>query len=275
MENRKGTMVEVREIKAKNIISKSGLGGAEYSINPYVGCTHSCIYCYARYMKRFTGHEEPWGSFVDVKSNACELMPQDGDKYRGKDIFLSSVTDAYQPLERKYELTRKILEKLVPLGPKICIQTKSDLVLRDMDVLKKFRECEIGMTITSLDDNLRKEIEPYASSVQGRLNALKTLKENGFRTYVFIGPIMPYLTDWKKIIGATREWADGFMFEDLTVRGSIWHPVRKWLVERHPELLGKYEDIYLAKSGYWDGVENEIREFCEKEKLEYRMCFHH
>ncbi|MFH1636919.1 MAG: hypothetical protein ABIB71_00675 [Candidatus Woesearchaeota archaeon] len=105
-------MIKINEIKARSIISKSNLPDADYVINPYVGCMHSCLYCYARFMKRFTGHKEPWGEFVDVKVNAPELIPPKASKYRGKSIFLSSVTDAYLPLERKYQVTRKILKKL-------------------------------------------------------------------------------------------------------------------------------------------------------------------
>ncbi|MEK6816502.1 MAG: radical SAM protein, partial [Nanoarchaeota archaeon] len=139
-------MAKVKEIKANEIIVKSNLPDADYVINPYVGCTHSCLYCYARFMKRFTGHTEPWGKFIDIKVNAPGLIPAETSKYRGKSIFLSSVTDAYQPLERKYQLTRKILWKLIPMQPDLSILTKSDLVLRDIDLLKQFKGCEVGFT---------------------------------------------------------------------------------------------------------------------------------
>jgi DNA repair photolyase len=102
-------MLRIREIKAKTIITKSGLD-VDYVINPYVGCLHGCIYCYARFMKRFTNHHEPWGKFLDVKINASELIPKNSKKYKGKAIMISSVTDPYQPAERKYKLMRGILE---------------------------------------------------------------------------------------------------------------------------------------------------------------------
>jgi DNA repair photolyase len=85
--------MQIREIKAKSIIAKSNLPATEYVINPYVGCNHACLYCYARFMKRFTGHVENWGEFVDVKINAADLIPAETDKYKNKSIFLSSVTD--------------------------------------------------------------------------------------------------------------------------------------------------------------------------------------
>lgn len=173
-------------------------------INPYVGCMHRCFYCYARFMKRFTNHKEEWGDFVDVKINAPELVPEKTQKYKGKEIFLSSVTDAYHPLEKKYKLTRQILQKLIPLEPDLCIQTKSDLVLRDIDLIKQFESRRVGFTITTLDDDLRREIEPFASAVENRIKALEKLKENGIPTYVFIGPILPFLTDWKKSCSRPR-----------------------------------------------------------------------
>ena len=268
-------MIRIREIRAASIITKSNLPDADYVINPYVGCTHSCLYCYARFMKRFTGHAEKWGEFVDVKINAPDLIPAKTTKYRGKSIFIASVTDAYLPLERKYQLTRKILEKLILLQPKLEIQTKSDLVLRDIDLLKQFKNCEVGFTITTLDDGLRKETEPFASSVQARMGALEKLKDAKIKSYVFIGPILPFLTDWKKIILETKHYCSLYMFENLNIRGSIWGSVKRWLEAKHPELLAKYERIYFSEDSYWDETEKEIKCFCKEQKVEFMIYFHH
>jgi len=268
-------MIKIKEVQASSIITKSNLPDADYVINPYVGCMHSCIYCYARFMKRFTGHIEEWSKFVDVKINAPDLIPTNITKYKGKSIFLSSVTDAYLPLEKKYQITRKILEKLIPLEPDLGIQTKSDLVLKDIDLLKQFKNCEVGFTITTLDDEVRKEIEPFTSSVQNRIKALEKLKRTGIKTYVFIGPILPFLTDWKKIILETKHCSDFYMFENLNISGSIWDSVKKWLKEKHPELLEKYESIYFSKNDYWDKVEDEIKQFCKEQKVDYKIYFHH
>lgn len=267
--------MELREIKARSIITKSNLPDADYVINPYVGCMHSCVYCYARFMKRFTGHVEPWGKFVDAKINASELIPEKTVKYKDQSIFLSSVTDPYLAFEHKYKLTRKILEKLIPLGPNLGIQTKSDLITRDIDLLKHFKHCEAGLTITSADDNIRKEVEPYASSVEKRIEALKKLKTAGIKTYVFIGPIFPFLTDWKNIMRRTKKYANFYMLENLNIRGSVWNSIKMWLKAKHPELLQKYEEIYFTKNNYWDSVEREIKDFCQKNKITCRIYFHH
>lgn len=268
-------MIKIREIKAKSIIAKSNLPGTEYVINPYTGCIHSCLYCYARFMKRFTGHSEPWGKFIDVKINAPELIPEGTSKYMGKTIYLSSVTDPYNPLEGKYRLTREILKKLIPLQPDLGIQTKSGLILRDADLLVQFKNCQAGLTIITMDDSLRKEIEPSASPVQKRIEALKKLKEAGIETYVFIGPILPFLTDWKDIVRSTKGFTDLYMFENLNIKGTIWNSVKNWLKEKHRRLLPEYERIYFPGSGYWDDVENNIEKFCLGQNVDYRIYFHH
>jgi len=267
--------IKIREIKAKSIITRSNLPDTDYVINPYIGCIHSCLYCYARFMKRFTGHKEPWGKFIDIKINAPDLIPERTLKYEGKSIFMSSVTDPYNPLERKCQLTRRILERLIPLQPDLGIQTKSDLVLRDIDLLRQFRSCQVGMTITTTDDNLRKEIEPSTSSVQKRIKALGRLKEAGINTYVFIGPILPFFTEWKEIVYRTKNFTDSYMFENLNITGAVWSQVKNWLNERHSDLLREYEHIYFTKNNYWDKVEEEIKLFCKEQKVDFRIYFHH
>lgn len=267
--------VIVRELTAKNIISKSNLPSADYVINPYVGCSHACIYCYARFMKRFTNHEEPWGKFVDVKINADELIPNNLEKYRGKKFFIASVTDPYLHYEREYKLTRKLLEKLVDIDAQIDIQSKSDLIVRDIDVLKQFNSCKAGITMTALDDTIRREVEPYTASVEKRVKALQALSEAGLFTYVFIGPIFPYLTDWIGIIERTKPFVKEYVFENLNVKGTIWQDIANWLRGKHPELYQKYYDIYFGRSDYWAVEEARIVEYCRQNGIRHRIYFHH
>jgi len=177
-------------------------------------------------MKRFTGHGEDWGDFIDVKINAPNLIPSINDqkpsKYSGKKILLSSVTDPYIPIEGKYEITRGILQKLIPHQPDLSILTKSDLVLRDLDLIKQFKNREIGFSFSSLEEYIRMEVEPRASPIDKRLNALKMVHEKGVRSYVFISPIIPFITDWKDIINKTSNYTYYFMFENLNVVGTVW-----------------------------------------------------
>lgn len=265
----------IREIEAKSILSKTGIPIADYVINPYIGCIHSCIFCYARFMKRFTGHGEEWGEFIDVKINAPDLIPKVGSKYKGKYIFLSSVTDPYLPLERKYKLTRQIIQKLIPLEPVLGILTKTDLILRDLDLIKQFENSEIGFSFSTLDGDIRKEVEPSASPVEDRIKALKEIHESGIKTYVFISPILPFLTDWKDIVNNTQDHTDYFRFENLNVTGTVWGCVKAFLEDKYPDLVHEYREIYFHDNPYWEIVEQEIIEFCKGEKLDCRIHFHH
>ena len=139
----------IKEIETKTIMTKSNLPVADFSVNPYVGCAHACKYCYASFMKRFTNHPEPWGTFIDVKTWP-EL--KNTAKYAGKEAFLGSVTDCYQPCEAKYKRTRSLLEQLKGSGIRISIATKSDLVLRDLDLIKTFPGARVSWSINTLDE---------------------------------------------------------------------------------------------------------------------------
>ena len=179
----------IKEVQAKNILSKSKI--YNWTINPYVGCEHGCVYCYAKFMKRFTSHTEPWGEFVDVKINASELLEQEIKTKKKDRIWISGVTDCYQPIENKYELTKKCLEILQENNWPVVIQTKSPLVLRDIELLKKFKDIEVGFTITTGDDEIRKIFEPRTFSITDRIEALDKLYKAGIKTFVMIAPLLP------------------------------------------------------------------------------------
>jgi DNA repair photolyase len=179
----------LREIYARSILAQSQV--FDYAVNPYIGCQHGCTYCYARFMRRFTGHKEPWGEFVDVKINALALLKHQIAKRPPGRVWVSGVCDPYQPLESKYELTRKCLEILVEYGWPITVQTKSPLVLRDIDLLRRSDKIEVGLSVTSADDEIRTLFEPGAPSIRERIAALEELHLAGVRTYAMIAPMLP------------------------------------------------------------------------------------
>lgn len=185
------TELLLREKRVRSILSKSGIPGVDYCLNPYVGCAHGCKYCYATFMKRFTGHTEPWGTFVDIKVNAPEVLQRQVKRTARGYVMLSSVTDPYQPLEKEYGLTRRCLEILLKHQFPVGILTKSPLVLRDLDLIRQFDDIEVGMTITTDDDGIKKIFEPETPPIAARIQALKELHDRGISTYVFIGPLLP------------------------------------------------------------------------------------
>jgi DNA repair photolyase len=179
----------IKEVQAKSILNVSKVYA--YVVNPYTGCQHGCSYCYARFTKRFSGHREPWGEFVDVKINAPDLLRVEISKKRRGKVWVSGVCDPYQPLERKYELTRRCLEILRQHNWPVAIQTRSPLVLRDLDIIREARAFEVGLTVTTADDDTGKLFEPNAPPISDRVRTLDEFRRAGVRTYAMIAPILP------------------------------------------------------------------------------------
>jgi DNA repair photolyase len=194
----------VKEIQAKAILSVSKV--YDYVINPYTGCQHGCTYCYARFMKRFTGHKEPWGEFVDVKINASDLLQMEIKRKKRGRIWISGVCDPYQPLEAKYKLSRRCLEILEQYNWPVAVQTRSPLILRDIDILKEAKDFEVGFTVTTMDDGIRKLFESGAPPIKDRINALDVLHRAGIRTYAMIAPMLPGAESLAEALGGKVDY---------------------------------------------------------------------
>ena len=192
--------MKINEIKCKTALSKSSLPGLDYSLNPYRGCQHKCIYCYVPNVLRI--ERKNWGSFVDVKTNMPIVLSKELNKKKPGVVGISTVTDPYQPVENKYKLTRYCLEQLIKHDFPICIQTKSDLVLRDIDIISNFSNCELIVSIATFNEDERKMLEPFSSSVKNRLKILESFSNSNVKNVVFFGPIYPTVTemDLKKMI---------------------------------------------------------------------------
>jgi DNA repair photolyase len=179
----------IKKIFAKTVLSKSRV--FDYTVNPYVGCEHGCTYCYARFMRRYTGHKEAWGEFVDAKVNAPSLLKNEIKNKKVGRVWISGVCDPYQPLEKKHELTKRCLEILLEHEWPVTVQTKSPLVLRDIKLIEKFNDIEVGFTVTTADEKFRQIFEHRSPSIDKRINALEKLHLAGIKTYAMIAPILP------------------------------------------------------------------------------------
>ena len=256
----------IREIQTKNPLTKSDLPVSDYSLNPYVGCEHGCKYCYACFMKRFTGHEEPWGEFLDVKYWKPLIHPE---RYAGKEVFLGSVTDPYQPAEERYRRTRAVLEELRGSGVKLSIATKSDLVLRDLDLIQSFPEARVSWSINTLDERFKDDMDK-AVSIERRLAAMKAFHDAGVRTTCFISPIFPGITDVPAIIQRAKDDCNLIWLENLNLRGTFKPVILQYIREKRPELEPLYRDIYQKGSrGYWQALDEALRAYCEGLGLPY------
>jgi len=256
----------VKEIEVKSVLTKSNLPVSDYSVNPYAGCAHACKYCYASFMKRFSNHPEPWGEFVDVKHWPEIKNPK---RYAGKELFIGSVTDPYQPLEETWGRTRALLGQLQGSGCKISIATKSDLILRDLDLIKTFPEARVSWSINTLDEAFREDMDE-AVSIERRLAAMKAFHDAGVRTTCFISPIFPAITDVPAIIRKAKNQCNLVWLENLNLRGGYKKVILDYIREKRPALLPLYEEIYQRSDrNYWAALDKEIREFAANEKLIY------
>jgi DNA repair photolyase len=256
-------------------LQKSGI--SDYALNAYTGCVHGCVYCYARFMKRFTNHPEPWGAFLDAKVNAPELLKKELGKRRQPlegEVFLSSVTDPYQPAEKKYRLTRGLLESLLEHQATISILTKSDLVVRDIDLLKEFKNAKVGLSMSTPDDCMAKYLEPRASAPSQRLEALRQLHAAGIYTWAFLSPYLPTISDLETSMGLLQGIVNEVGVEAINMLPSYWTGVEKVLSHHAPERLELCR--YQARDdGYWVSLEKQARRMAEEMGASFMGLFRH
>lgn len=251
----------IRDVETKNIMTKSNLPVGGYSVNPYVGCTHGCKYCYASFMKRFTGHTEPWGTFLDIKHWPAIKNPR---KYKGQRVVIGSVTDGYLPQEKQVRNTRRILEQFKNSGAEILICTKSDLVLRDIDLLKEMGKVTVSWSINTLDEKFQADMD-HAASISRRLEAMKQVYEAGIRTVCFIAPVFPGITDFEKIFERVKDQCDLVWLENLNLRGGFKQEILDYIQKCYPHLVPLYDDIYRkGDRSYFRSLENQAAQMAKK-----------
>ena len=252
--------MQIAKIRAKNILTRSKIGSGGYAINPYVGCPHGCIYCYAEFMRGVTGHEEAWGEFLDVKDFDMASLAKFAASHGGERVFMSSVTDCYNPYEARFGLTRKVLETLAGSDVNLQILTKSSLVTRDIDLLQTMPNVRVGVSLSVIDESLRRMLELRASSVAARIAAIKKLRAAGVKTYIFVAPIFPQITPVFDIISHYGDATDEIWFDRLNLYPNFRDKILAFIGRNFPELLPLYKQIYLfGDDGYFERLAGEIR----------------
>ena len=269
----------INEVKCKSILNKSGISGIDYSINPYYGCAHKCQYCYAVFMKKFTGHTEPWGDFVDVKINAPEALARQLQRLKKRShISFGTVCDPYQPLELKYQVTRQCLEILTHYRHRVSILTKSTIVIRDADILRRLYKVRVSFTITSMDEQIRKVFEPVTPPAKMRFRAIRTLVQDNIRTSVFVAPVIPYVSDSAATItdifrGAKAAGAEYVMFDTLNPYPKVWRNTQRLVKKHFPDRLESFNSYYTNRSMYKVHLRERIRSLGQKYNIDYRFAF--
>lgn len=251
-------MLSVREVEARSVLNASKI--FDYCVNPYTGCQVGCAYCYASlFIPRYSGHSEPWGTFVDVKTNAPETLSRQLKRAKRGTVWLSSVCDPYQPLEARYLLTRRCLEALVESGFPVNIQSKSVLLLRDADLMVRIKDLEAGFTIATDDERTARLCEPFASTPAERTKALRTLRARGVRTFAFIGPLLPL--NPSKLAGLLEGAVDRVLIDRMNYMGTFAVALAK------RGLQGVLTDAYFRRTA------NALADLFRRQGVEVEVLF--
>lgn len=257
--------------RVKDYLNKTKLKSLDYVINPYVGCPHKCLYCYASYMCSFSKHTEGWGDFIDVK---CTNKKINIFKIKGKKVMISTVTDPYNVYEKEFCVTRKVLEQLVKSEALITVVTKSNLVLRDVDLFKQMKHVEVALSISIMDESVKSKLEPASPSVAERIETLKALKAEGIKTVCNISPIIPEITDFVQIIEATKDYVDEYKFDKLDLRSSFKTKMFNFIKQEYSGLIPLYDAIYNKKtSDYYEKIAKDITDYCNKNNMKYNISY--
>jgi DNA repair photolyase len=230
-----------------------------WSINPYRGCRHACVYCYARPTYEYLGLSggDEFQEVVFAKVNAPEVVRRELARrsWSGESVAIGTATDPYQQAESRYRITRGILEAFRDFRNPVTITTKSPMVLRDLDLLVdlvRHAAVTVHFTVTTLDEELWRKLEPTTPKPRKRLEAVRTLRDRGIRSGIFLSPILPGLTDdahIESVIAAAAEYGAEFIFSQaLRLGPGISEYYIPWLEREFPALLPRYRQLYGRNS---------------------------
>ncbi len=269
--------MQFKETEAKSILVKSKLPESDYVINCYTGCAFGCSYCYASFMGRFVGQPiNSWGDYVYAKTNAPELLEKEIKKLKNKGkgitVLLSSVTDPFQQAEAKYKLSEKCLTVLADYDfqGNVSILTKSPAVLKVIPILKRLKNIDVGITITSTDDKISRYFEKFAPNASARIKTLETLNKEHIQTYAFLGPILPHFIAEKgkldQVLAAIYKTGTRRLFiEHINLSTYIKERMLKELKNVDKEFLNKF---YSSQSkDYREELNKTIYELLKKYKF--------
>jgi DNA repair photolyase len=222
--------VEYRRTRVKSALSRSGLPDLDYALNPYIGCAHGCLYCYARGYTRIAEVVERWGRLVYVKENLLDVLRQEVRKLKPGLVGVSTITDPYQPIENTEELTRRAIQVLLKGGFRVSIQTKSPLVVRDLDILLEYaRSVDVGFTIITMDEGVSSILEPGAPPPRARAEALIKISRAGIRTWLFYGPVIPEVNDgvesFEEVLRSLHRDVDLVLIDKLRITPEVRRPL--------------------------------------------------
>ncbi|MFH1878276.1 MAG: radical SAM protein [Candidatus Omnitrophota bacterium] len=268
--------MEVKEVKVSGILNPTSIDIGEYVINPYRGCAYSCLYCYARFNKVALKDPRAWGTYVDARINAPQLLERELAVKKPTKVLLGSTTECFQPCEADHEITKKVLEILINRKVFFSILSRSPGILRYMDLLKSGYCDAVYFTVNSYPPRLKSLLEPYSPSFEARAEAVNTLIKEKVRVIPYFSPVLPYISGLENVF-SIFPGSDRVEFEALNFSlGNIGEVMER--VERvYPELMPVYRRMLSDEGFYrdvWSEVKNTIMKEAAKEKKEHKIYTH-
>ncbi len=269
-------MTEYSFVQCKTALSLSKLPGLKYTLNPYVGCEHGCLYCYSPAVMRNAEMAEKWGKLVRAKDNIVDVLKEEVKKKRRGTVGVSTISDPYQPLEKQLELTLRCIGLLSANGFDVSIHTKSDLVLRDSFLINP-PGFDVGVTITTADEYLAGKLEPKASKPDARASVLENFSTKKVETWIFFGPIIPEITDSEENIIKVVRMADRsksrIIYDKLNLREGVLERMKPMLELEKPGLTKRMPDLARAKSRWWRRTVSKIESACKTFNVKCEPAF--
>ena len=265
--------MKIEEIICKSALSKSRLPGLDYSLNPYVGCMHQCKYCYAPSILRISRDE--WEQTVKIKRNIPTILSKELRTKKPGNVGISTVTDPYQPIEKTYQLTHYCLEVLKKYDFPISIQTRSDLVIQDKDLIEQFSKAELMVSIGTLNDSHRKLLEPNSSSIPDRLKILKIFSDSNVKTSVFFGPIYPTIKEDEipKIMDLFIDLnVSEIMIDNLHLKPGIIKPIQD-AIKGNERIENFFTYNYMKEQPKYQIIRKRIKEYLRDTSVTFQDAF--
>jgi len=260
----------MKEVTCRSALSPCGLKSITYSLSAYRGCSFGCAFCYSPSVLHET---REWGTFLEAKVNVPEVLRLEVKKKKKGLVWLSAVTDPYQPAEERFELTKRCLLVLKGVQWPVTIQTRSPMVTRDKDLIAEFEKADVGFSVSTLDEKYRRVFEPRSPPSLDRFKAMRELSNRGIRTWLFLGPILPGVTGTEvdEIVGLAKgSGARTVQFDRLRFKPGVWERISNVVPE---ELRKEFEFSRERGHRYFAPIEERVRRKCKEHELKMESAF--
>lgn len=265
-------MIKTAYCTELNILHPSTLLDFKYEIGPYYGCEHNCLFCYAR-----NHAKSDWREEILIHDNFRQRLERELSALEPQTIFIGMDTDPYQPSEEHLLHTRQSLELLSERNISACLLTRSDLVVRDIDLISAMPGSSVGFSFAFVDEDIRRLFETNSPSNSRRFEALRKIKGAGIETYALITPIMPFLTEVDQLIERLHPLADTIWFYALEMKSENdinWQDTHQVIRQNYPEMEGRFREIAFSKEhDYWQKLKAHLENLKTERNLNLRIEF--